>query len=101
MNRVFSRAIEDDRMSGVYIASAPHPLSQAEFMRELRRAMGVRIGLPAAEWMVRFGATWLLRTDPELALYGRRVTPERLLREGFEFRYPMAGEALIDLLGRK
>src|SRR5205823_3821208 len=39
-------------MQGTYIATAPNPVSQIEFMRELRRAMHVPIGLPAASWMV-------------------------------------------------
>jgi NAD dependent epimerase/dehydratase family enzyme len=47
---------------------------------------------------VRFGA-FLLRTDPELALLGRRCLPARLQREGFEFRHATLPAALQDLLG--
>ncbi len=64
MNRLFLRSLTDPAITGVYIASAPHPVPQVEFMRELRRAVGMPIGLPATEWMVRLGARWLLRTDP-------------------------------------
>jgi uncharacterized protein (TIGR01777 family) len=71
MNRIFERAIFDPTMQGPYIASSPNPLSQKEFMQEIRRQLRIPLGLPAAEWMVRLGAHWLLRTDPELALYGR------------------------------
>ena len=39
-----------------------------------------------------------LRTDPDLALYGRYVVPRRLLDEGFEFRFPHLREALADLV---
>jgi NAD dependent epimerase/dehydratase family enzyme len=67
-------------------------------MRTLRRAMRVPIGLPAFEWMVRLGAPLVMRTDPELALYGRYVLPERLAREGFEFQFPRLDAALADLL---
>ena len=59
------------------------------------------IGLPAPSWLVRFGARVLLRTDPELALYGRFVLPRRLEEEGFEFQQPQLREALQDLFGRK
>jgi hypothetical protein len=48
--------------------------------------------------MVRLGARYLLRTDPELALYGRYVVSRRLAEEGFEFRFPRLPEALQDLL---
>ena len=55
------------------------------------------IGLPAAEWMVRFGAHYLMRTDPELILYGRYIVSKRLGEEGFEFKYPEIDGALAAL----
>ncbi|QEG39193.1 TIGR01777 family oxidoreductase [Roseimaritima ulvae] len=94
LNRLIADAIENESMTGVYIASSPHPVSQIEFMRTLRRAVGMPIGLPAFEWMVRFGAPYLLRTDPELALYGRYVVSERLPQQGFVFAYPELEAAL-------
>jgi uncharacterized protein (TIGR01777 family) len=100
LNRLFERALCDPTMQGAYIASAPNPISQREFMRVLRRTMRVPIGLPAFPWMVRFGAARLLRTDPELALYGRYVVSKRLEEEGFEFQFPQLAEALADVLGR-
>jgi NAD dependent epimerase/dehydratase family enzyme len=51
--------------------------------------------------MVRFGARWLLSTDPDLALYGRHVIPKRLQDEGFDFRFGHLAEALQDLLTNK
>lgn len=98
MNRIFERAIEDPSMTGAYIATAPSPVSNAQFMRELRRAMRMPIGLPAFEWMVRLGAPLVLRTDPELALYGRYCLPRRLIESGFTFEYPELAAALSDLL---
>jgi uncharacterized protein (TIGR01777 family) len=98
MNRLFERALLDSSMQGVYVASAPNPVSQQEFMRTLRRVMKIPIGFPAFEWMVRLGAPLLLRTDPELALYGRYVVSQRLPEEGFEFRFPRLLEALTDLI---
>lgn len=97
MNRIFLQAIADPRMSGAYLATAPQPVSNAEFMRALRRALGIPFGLPAAEWQVRLAAPWLLRTDPELALYGRRCVPARLRGLGFEFEFPDVEAALGDL----
>jgi hypothetical protein len=85
-------------MKGAYIASSPNPLSQREFMKTLRRVVGMPIGLPAFSWMVRIGAPLLMRTDPELALYGRYVVSERLQQEGFEFQFPHLENALRDLL---
>jgi uncharacterized protein (TIGR01777 family) len=100
MNRIIERAISDDSMRGAYIATSPNPVAQVDFMRSLRRAIGMPIGLPAFEWMVRIGAPLLLRTDPELALYGRYVVPTRLREAGFEFSFPTLDAALADLLAR-
>jgi uncharacterized protein (TIGR01777 family) len=101
LNRLFERALFDSTMRGAYIATAPNPVSQRDFMRELRRAVGMPIGLPAFGWMVRLGAHYLLRTDPELVLFGRYVVSERLRAEGFKFQYPTLREALNDLLSRR
>ena len=97
MNRIFEKAIVDSTMQGAYIASSPNPESQQDFMRSLRKSLGVPIGLPATEWMVRLGAHWLLRTDPELALYGRFVVPKRLVDSGFEFEFPDLNDAVKNL----
>jgi uncharacterized protein (TIGR01777 family) len=97
MNRLFERGLVDDAMHGVYVASSPYPVSNADFMRSLRRAVPwpkVPLALPAFAWMVRIGAPLLLRTDPEIALYGRYVKSSRLEREGFAFTYPRLPEAL-------
>ncbi|HKQ47479.1 MAG TPA: DUF1731 domain-containing protein [Phycisphaerae bacterium] len=99
MNRLFERALSDPQMQGTYIASSPNPVSQREFMRSLRRAMKIPIGLPAFGWMVRLGAPLLMRTDPELALYGRYVISRRLREEEFEFKFPDLDAALADLFG--
>ncbi|MDX9910385.1 MAG: TIGR01777 family oxidoreductase [Phycisphaerales bacterium] len=104
MNRIFERAILDEAMRGVYVASAPQPVSQAEFSRELRRVAGglARFGIapPAPQLLVRLGARLVLRTDPELALYGRRVVSKRLREEGFAFDFPSLRGALEDLARR-
>jgi uncharacterized protein len=100
LDRLFERALVDPAMHGAYIASSPHPVAQQVFMRELRRAVGMPIGLPAFPWMIRFGARRVLRTDPDLALYGRYVVSRRLEEERFEFRFPHLRDALHDLLAR-
>jgi uncharacterized protein (TIGR01777 family) len=98
LNRLIERALCDSNMRGAYVASAPNPVSQREFSRALRTAVGMPLGLPASEWMVRIGAHYLLRTDPELALYGRYVKSNRLEAEGFEFEFPDIGRALADVV---
>jgi uncharacterized protein len=101
MNRLFIRAITDVNMKGIYIATAPNPVSNAEFMLQLRKAIGMPVGLPAMSWMVKIGGPLILKTDPELALYGRYCIPKRLEEEGFEFKYPDVGSALRNIYSKK
>lgn len=101
MNRLFIRAITNEQMKGIYIATAPNPVSNAEFMRQLRKAMGIPIGLSAMSWMVKIGAPLVFNTDPELALYGRYCISSRLKEEGFEFKYPNIDTALQNIYSRK
>ena len=100
LNNIFARAITDEIMSGAYIVSSPNPVSQVDFMRTLRKVIGMPIGLPAFEWMVRIGAPLVFRTDPELALYGRYVIPQRLISEEFKFQFSELEPALRDLYDR-
>ncbi|XVJ57886.1 MAG: DUF1731 domain-containing protein [Tepidisphaera sp.] len=105
MNRLFERGLVDPSMQGAYIASSPTPVAQKLFMKTLRRYAGglggLGVGLPALAWMVRLGAPLVLRTDPELALYGRFLTPRRLLDEGFDFSFATLDAACSDLFRPK
>jgi NAD dependent epimerase/dehydratase family enzyme len=99
----FARAvtwlIEHDTLVGPVNVAAPEPLPQAEFARQLRRAAGVPIGLPATRWMLQLGAVFL-RTDVELVLKSRRVVPGRLAAAGFSFEFPRWEAAARDLVAR-
>lgn len=99
MNEIMHQAIIQEQFEGIYIASAPNPVSNREFMRSLRRIMKIPVGISMPEPLTRFGAKYVLRTDPELALFGRYVVSERLEKEGFQFRFPRLEEALKDLIG--
>jgi uncharacterized protein (TIGR01777 family) len=77
-------------------AVAPNPLPNAEMMRTLRQVCGVPFGLPASNWLLEIGA-FVLRTETELLIKSRRVIPGRLLKSGFEFRFPAFRKALEDL----
>ena len=88
--------IKHDDIAGPVNLAAPNPLPNADFMRALREASGVRIGLPAANWMLEVGA-FFMRTETELVLKSRRVVPGRLLADGFSFNFPAWPDAARDL----
>jgi uncharacterized protein len=86
-------------VDGVVNVAAPNPLPNAEFMRVLRQAAGVPVGLPASRLMLEIGGVFM-RTQTELILKSRRVVPGRLLEHGFVFRYPIWRDAALDLCRR-
>ena len=91
--------IDRDDIQGVVNVAAPNPLPNAEFMRILREACGVPLGLPAKKWMLEVGAVFM-RTETELILKSRRVVPARLLEHGFKFKYQDWRPAAVDLCGQ-
>jgi len=91
--------IDHRELEGPVNVSSPNPVAHAEFMRTLRAAWGIPIGLPATRWMLELGAL-LLRTETELVLKSRRVVPGRLLRSSFSFGFPTWPEAAADLCRR-
>ncbi len=91
--------IEHEELSGPINLASPHPLPNREFMRVLREAYGMPIGLPAMEWQLAIGA-FLMRTETELILKSRRVVPKLLTDSGFEFEFPSWKDAAEDLIRR-
>ena len=85
--------------SGTVKVASPHPLPNVELMRILRKALGVKLGLPAAKWMLKIGAV-LMKTETELLLKNRRVVPGKLVEVGHRFQYPSWESACDDLAAR-
>ncbi|GAA0466067.1 NAD-dependent epimerase [Actinoplanes capillaceus] len=100
----FVRAIRfligHDDLEGAVNLAAPCPLPQREFMRELRSAWRIPVGLPATTWMAEIGA-FVLQSDTELLLKSRRVVPGRLADAGFVFDHPDWQTAAADLTLRR
>ncbi|GHE92904.1 NAD-dependent epimerase [Streptomyces werraensis] len=99
----FVRAVEfliaREDVEGAVNLAAPGPLPQREFMRVLRRAWGMPLGLPASRWMAEVGA-FVLRSDTELLLKSRRVVSGRLRDAGFTFDWAGWEAAAGDLVRR-
>jgi uncharacterized protein (TIGR01777 family) len=95
--RVVARAIDDESMSGTYNVATPTPVTNGEFMGELRRACHRPWSPPVPAWAVRIGC-FLLRTEPILALTGRRVDSRALREAGFTFEHEDLPRVLASLL---
>jgi uncharacterized protein len=91
---IYQWLVENEQASGAYNASAPEPVTNAEFTRTLGRALKRPTLLPMPEPVLRL----LFGEMSELLLVSNRMMPKRLLDEGFEFRYPELKRALHAIL---
>lgn len=92
---IFIRDRKD--LQGVFNCSAPNPIPNKQFMAMMREKMNRKIGFPSPKWMLEIGAV-VIRTETELILKSRWVIPDRLEREGYQFKYPDIEETLADIL---
>lgn len=86
--------IADTSMQGAYNATAPNPVTNSEFAQTLARSLNRPALLPVPACLLKT----LLGEMSELVLGSQRVMPERLLAQGFEFRYPDLVSALNQVL---
>jgi uncharacterized protein (TIGR01777 family) len=100
VEQMFVAAVEKDKFVGVYNAVAPDAVTNADFMRELRRAFYRPWSPNVPEFAVRLGAKWM-NGEPSLALISQRCLPKRMLEAGFHYQFPHLKEALRDLCRRK
>lgn len=81
--------MENEKASGAFNLTAPNPLSNAEFLATLARALGRPFWLPAPAFALRLA----LGEMSTLLLDGQFALPRRLIGLGFVFRYQTAEEA--------
>jgi NAD dependent epimerase/dehydratase family enzyme len=83
-----------DGTTGAINATAPEPVTNAEFTRTLAGVLRRPAMLPVPEFALKaiFGEGATILTE------GQRVLPERTLASGYRFRYPELEPALRSLL---
>ena len=94
--RMFVAAVEQENLPGTFNAVAPNPVTNAEFMRELRRVLDRPWSPPAPVFAVKIGS-WLMGSEASLALVSQRCAPKKFLTAGFEFQFPSLRAALENL----
>lgn len=86
--------LENNECSGIYNATAPDAVSNADFSAALAKALHRPHILQTPAWLLKL----LFGEMADLLLTGQHVQPTRLLAAGFQFRYPNLPEALRHIL---
>jgi NAD dependent epimerase/dehydratase family enzyme len=94
--RLIAHAIATPRLTGPVNATAPTPVTNAEFAAELARALHRPALLRLPAWMLRLVAGDLAK---ELLIGGQRVIPDKANVSGFVFRHVTLASALAAMLG--
>ena len=94
MVRILIFLLEHDDLAGPFNASAPNPVTNAEFTRTLAAQLHrpALLPAPAAALKLAFGEM------SRLLLTGADMRPARLHKAGFEFNYPQLEQALEEIL---
>ncbi|NGM72710.1 TIGR01777 family oxidoreductase [Sphingobacterium sp. SGL-16] len=82
--------------SALYHACAPEPESNKEFMKNLRKAAGMPIGMPLPALFAKLGA-YFKGVESDMLLLTNAVSTTRTLQEGFIFNYPNTQKAFEHL----
>jgi uncharacterized protein (TIGR01777 family) len=89
--RIYLLAVSGQAMSGAYNAVSPEHTKQTDFVITLARVMNKPFFHPHVPSFILRSA---LGKMSEVVLYGSRVSSQKLLSSGFEFRFPGLEEAL-------
>ncbi len=92
---IYTKAVEDSQMSGVYNAATPDNKTNAEFMRLLAHVLNQPFWFPKVP---AFVMKLILGERASIILQGNKVSCEKIIREGFNFKYPDLESALKILI---
>ncbi len=96
----FARAVEflleNENLEGNFNVCVPKPTDNTTLMKSLQKALGIPFGIPQPKLLLNLG-TRFIGTETELILKSRNVIPERLLNEGFKFKFTKINLAIKNL----
>ncbi|MES2829845.1 MAG: TIGR01777 family oxidoreductase [Bacteroidota bacterium] len=92
--------LNQNEMEGVFNCTAPEAVKNKDFMKMIRSAYGMPVGLPSPAWLLEIGAL-VIGTETELILKSRWVAPKRLLDSGYSFLFPKATYAIKDVISTR
>jgi uncharacterized protein (TIGR01777 family) len=94
--RMFSYAIENEKMQGIYNATGPQPCTNRNFIMSLARKMKGRFFIPI--YVPSFVLKIMLGELSIELLKSTAVSCEKISRAGFQFLHPSLDVALDDLV---
>jgi uncharacterized protein (TIGR01777 family) len=89
MLRGIAHLINNESCEGTYNFTAPNPVTNSEFSRELASALSRPCLFKVPEFMLRM----MMGEMADLVIYGQRVVPKRLQESGYEFIYQDISQA--------
>lgn len=90
MAKIYAWLLKNEQASGVFNASAPNPVTNAEFTKALGKALKRPTIFPMPEAVLKL----MFGEMAELLLVSAKMLPQRLIEEGFAFIYPDLERAL-------
>lgn len=88
------QSLSTPEMSGVYNATAPHPVRMAELSTTMGEVMNRPSWLPVPSFAIEA----MLGDGAVVVLEGQKVLPQRTLSGGFAYKYPDLKPALQEIL---
>jgi uncharacterized protein len=95
--RIIDFLMAHENLTGVFNCSSPNPVTNEVFMKTLRSTLHMKVGLPSPAWLLKAGAV-MIGTETELILKSRWVVPDRLLKCGYTFAFPVLERAFYDIV---
>jgi uncharacterized protein (TIGR01777 family) len=93
---IFTRAIIDPTIFGIFNGVAPHPVSNATFTKAAADILGKRLLFPNVP---KFVMNMVLGKEKAASVVeGIAASASKIQKQGFVFKYPNIKEALTDLL---
>ncbi|TYR34487.1 NAD-dependent epimerase/dehydratase family protein [Sphingobacterium phlebotomi] len=89
--------IEQTNPRRVYHACTPHPVTNAAFMKVLRKSVGVSFGLPLPRIIAHIGS-YIKGVDSSILLQSVPATTKYTVEDGFVFKFGNISDALADLV---
>jgi uncharacterized protein (TIGR01777 family) len=94
---MIASALADPRYRGAVNATAPEPVTNADFADNLGRALSRPSLMPLPGFILKAA----LGQSSSVLLTGQRAIPHKAMSLGFDFQFPQLEDALADIIGER